>query len=67
MMPGGAPPWDAAKKEDGDQRCLCVLCRFIRLVNCDRIRRAGIPLRLFTGRDGDLGGPRPAGELIVFC
>ena len=66
MMPGGAPPRDAAKKEDGDQRCLCVLCRFIRLVNCDRSRRAGTLLRLFTGPGR---GPWAVlgQQVIVFC
>jgi len=47
MMPGGAPPKDAAK-EDGDQKCPCMMCRFTWPVNSDRIRRAGTRLRLFT-------------------
>ena len=35
MMLSGAPPQDAAK-EDGDQKCPCMMCRFTRPVNCDR-------------------------------
>jgi hypothetical protein len=59
MVLGGAPPRDAAK-EDGDQKCPCLMCRFTRAVASDRIRRAGTPLRLFTrAGTATLDGFRP--------
>jgi hypothetical protein len=39
-MLSGAPRRDAAK-EDGDQKCPCLMRRFTRPVASDRIRRAG--------------------------
>jgi hypothetical protein len=42
MMVSGAPPGDAAK-EDGDQKCRCVMCWFTRLVASDRSSRTGTP------------------------
>jgi hypothetical protein len=47
MMFSGTPPGDAAK-EDGDQKCRCVMCWFTRLVAFDRSSRTGTPYRLFT-------------------
>jgi len=58
-MLSGAPPRDAAK-EDGDQKCPCVMCRFTGPVNCDRSLRAGIPLGLFTRAGAATLGGYPA-------
>jgi hypothetical protein len=61
MMPGGAPPQDAAN-EDGDQKCPGLICRFTRPVASDRIRRADTSLRLFTRAETAALGGYPTGR-----
>ena len=62
MMLSGEPPRDAAK-EDGDRKWLCVICRFTRPVNSDRIGPAGTSWRLFT-RAGKSGLGRVSGQQV---
>jgi hypothetical protein len=68
MILSGAPPRDAAK-EDGDQKCPCVICR-IHPVGGLRSQLAGRhPLEdVHQGRDGGLGRvPGQQVQVIVFA
>ena len=47
MVVGGAPPREASR-QDSDQKCPRMVCRFTRPVHSGRVRRADTPLRLFT-------------------
>jgi hypothetical protein len=38
----------AAAKQNGDQKCPCMMCRFTRPVKSDRSRRNDTPSRVFT-------------------
>ena len=60
MVLSGALAQDAAR-QDGEQKCPCLVCWFTRPVSCGRNCWAGTPLRLFTRAGTAALGGYPAG------